>query len=108
MSAGITSRSYDRINGTTTGDSSKWRLRRKVRGYWRPKGAVAPSVSTAAERTLEGGRFASRALLAKTLGQWLQPRRRRIAAMEKAAEFMAAHNIAVGVLRHHEDIVMRT
>jgi hypothetical protein len=89
-----------------TGDSSKWGTR-KVRGYWRQKGAIANDDT---RQPNEHSKVVARvsALLAKTLDNGCTEAE-TIAAMEKAAQIMAAHDIAEGDLQqnHDEDVVTR-
>jgi hypothetical protein len=81
-----------------TGDSSRWGTR-KVRGYWRQEGAIAND-DTPSEHKKVVGRV--KALLAKTLDNGCTEAE-TMAAMEKAAEIMAAHDIAEGDLQQKQD-----
>jgi glycerophosphoryl diester phosphodiesterase len=83
-----------------TGDSSRWGTR-KVRGYWRQKGAIAnDDTRQPSEHKKVVGRV--KALLAKTLDNGCTEAE-TMAAMEKAAEIMAAHDIAEGDLQQKRD-----
>jgi hypothetical protein len=83
-----------------TGDSSRWGTR-KLRGYWRQRVAIAnDDTRQPSERTKVVGRV--KALLAKTLENGCTEAE-TMAAMEKAAEIMAAHDIAEGDLQQQLD-----